>query len=254
MAHNNLGNALTRAGRPREGEQAYRRGAALFERLTAEQPDVPRCQEGLATSRRNLADLLWDAGRRPEAAEAYGRARAAYEKLVAHNPGVPTFARGLAVLLADCPDPAFRDVQRAAGLAQRAVDRAPRDGACWAALGVARYRAGEWPAALRALGQARELAGDNPALSFYLAMAHGRLGEQDQAREWYDRACAALGEDRPVGKRLLPLRAEAAALLGLPPPAEPPGKGASRPGGQPSPASGAPTRPRPAAPSPPGPG
>jgi tetratricopeptide (TPR) repeat protein len=199
--------------------------------------------------------LLWDAGRPREGAEAFGQARAAYEKLVAHNPGVPTFARDLALLLGDCPDPSCRDVKRAVGLAQQAVDRAPQDATCWATLGVLRYRVGEWPAALRALRRSGELGFGDRRVWFFRAMAHGRLGEKDQARQCYDRACAGMGKDGPADQRLRALRAEAAALLGLPPPAEPPGEGAPRPRGQPPPPSGAAPRSGPAVARPPqGPG
>jgi serine/threonine protein kinase/tetratricopeptide (TPR) repeat protein len=217
MTWNNLGNVWARVCRHREAEQAYRRAVDLFERLTTQHPDIPRCAEGLAMSQSNLADLLWDAGRRPEASEAYGQARATWEKLVADNPEVSPYARGLAFLLARSPDPAVRDPKRAAGLARQAVERGPRDTGSWLALGIAHYRAGEWPAALRALSRSRELGADHPVLWLHLAMTQEQLGEKERARRCYDRGRARLEKVLPVPPRFLVLRDEAAALLSLPP-------------------------------------
>ena len=194
-----------------EAEQAYRQAVLLYEKLAAELPGMPEGTEGLAQSYRALGYLLWRMGRPDEAAPTLRQARVVYEKRLADNPGVAAPAWNLALFLADCPDPRYRDVPRAVKLARQAVGRAPRDVSCWTTLGIAQFRAGEWQPALKALHRAIDLgAGGNSWDWFYLAMAHGRLGEKDRARQWYDRACAALAKNRPADKQLLRLRAEAA--------------------------------------------
>jgi tetratricopeptide (TPR) repeat protein len=49
--------------------------------------------------------------------------------------------------------------------------------------------------------------------SFFLAMAHWRLGDQEQARRWYDRALQWMGTDKLENEELSQFRAEAARLL-----------------------------------------
>ena len=45
-------------------------------------------------------------------------------------------------------------------------------------------------------------------------MAHRRLGREDVARTWYDKAVAWMEKNRPRDEVLVRFRAEAAALLG----------------------------------------
>jgi hypothetical protein len=60
--------------------------------------------------------------------------------------------------------------------------------------------------ALRSGGDGREW--------LLLALAHARLGEQDRAREWYDRAVTWLAEGRAENATLHQLQAEVVAALG----------------------------------------
>ena len=50
---------------------------------------------------------------------------------------------------------------------------------------------------------------------FFLAMAHGQLGNQEEARQWYDRAVAWTQTNKPDDVQLRRFQAEAAALLGV---------------------------------------
>jgi Flp pilus assembly protein TadD len=119
----------------------------------------------------------------------------------------------------DCPEPRGSDVGRAVALAQNDVARAPQEWGCWNTLAVALYRAGEWQAAREALTRSVDLgAGDNSWNWFFLAMAHWRLGEPDVARDRYDRACSEMKNSRVARNRLLRLRGDVAALLGVSPP------------------------------------
>jgi hypothetical protein len=49
---------------------------------------------------------------------------------------------------------------------------------------------------------------------FFLAMAHCRLGEKDQARQWYDKAVALMEKEKSPDEELRRFRAEARELLG----------------------------------------
>jgi tetratricopeptide (TPR) repeat protein len=231
--HHYLANLLEDTGRYAEAEQEYRRAADLFGQLADESPGNPLHGAQLAQSCRDLGDLLWDTGHPLQAAPLFERARARLEKLLADNPGVGSYARDLARLLVESPDPQLRDRSRAVELARQAVERLPTDWRCWYILGVTQYRAGQWRAALEALNRSRELHQvGTRSRCFFLAMAHGKLGEKDQARQWYDRACAGMRKDEPGYLRLVRYRAEAAAVLGLLPP-EPGGP----PPGEPTPAT-----------------
>jgi uncharacterized protein HemY len=79
-------------------------------------------------------------------------------------------------------------------------------------LGVALYRTGAHADAAQALRASMKRPGGGDAVAcFFRAMAHARLGEQAQARKWYDRAVDRM-ENRPELRRF---RAEAEELLGI---------------------------------------
>jgi tetratricopeptide (TPR) repeat protein len=125
----------------------------------------------------------------------------------------------LAWRLANCPDLGLRDPHRAVGLAEEAVKLAQAAPAIWNTLGVARYRAGDWRGAIEALAKSEELGpgtyvGFN---AFFLAMAHWKLGQEDESRQWHRRAVQWTEKNRPKDEQLGRFRAEAAALLGLEP-------------------------------------
>jgi uncharacterized protein HemY len=138
------------------------------------------------------------------------------ERLAEDFPDTPRHVQDLARFLATCPDSRFQEPDRAAVLAARAVEQAPEAGDCWSTLGVAQYRAGDWKAATAALGKSIQLrTGGDPSDWFFLAMAHGRLGEKDQGRKWYDKAIAWMEQIKSQNNELRCFRAEAAVLLGV---------------------------------------
>jgi tetratricopeptide (TPR) repeat protein len=114
-----------------------------------------------------------------------------------------------------CPDAEFYDPARAAELAGKAVEMEPGNGSYWHTLGKARYRLGEWQAAIDAQEKAFELLGSQHAWGmFYLAMAHWQLGDKEQARTWYERALEL--KTGPWGNaELHRLEIEAAKLLDI---------------------------------------
>ena len=81
---------------------------------------------------------------------------------------------------------------------------------------MAHYRYGEWKPAIQALRKSMDLRkGGDSSDWFFLAMAHWRLGEKDQARQWYDRAVEWMEKNRAKDEELRGFRAEAAEQLGI---------------------------------------
>jgi tetratricopeptide (TPR) repeat protein/sugar lactone lactonase YvrE len=124
----------------------------------------------------------------------------------------------LAWLLATCPDVRLRDPVQAVTHARQAVELRPDAAGHWNTLGVAHYCNGAWKSAVEALTKSVQLSnGGSSEDFFFLAMAHWQLGDKEQARTWYDRAVAWMEKNQPKNEELRRFRAEAAALLGLPP-------------------------------------
>ena len=115
-----------------------------------------------------------------------------------------------------------RDLERALSLALRAVDMAPKEFIYLNTLGVAQYRARHYAQATSTLE--RSLAagrGETDAFDlFFLAMAHHRLGDREQARDCFDRAVHWMGKQKSLSdqnaKELAVFRAEAEAVLAGP--------------------------------------
>jgi serine/threonine protein kinase/tetratricopeptide (TPR) repeat protein len=220
-----LGDLLVAEGRLQEAEPWMRRAVDLMDAVVSWNPERRR---DLAGTCLKMAWLLRAMGR-PEEAKAYERrareqlelAMSSLERREPPSLADRTKLAGLcnqfAWLLISHPELNLRDLERAVKLAGKAVESDPKSGACWNTLGVARYRADDWKAAVEALERSMELhAGRQESFdTFFLAMAHWRLGAQDEARTWYDRAVAWMDRNQPKNDELKRFRAEAAALLGL---------------------------------------
>jgi tetratricopeptide (TPR) repeat protein len=69
----------------------------------------------------------------------------------------------------------------------------------WKTLGIARYRAGDWEAAVAALDKSREFRRGGDAFDWlFLAMAHRKLGYPDEARRAYEQAVQWLEKNQDV--------------------------------------------------------
>ena len=87
-------------------------------------------------------------------------------------------------------------------LAERAVEKDPENVFHVNTFGAVLYRAGRFDEALARLDEAESLqtkpdskANSSPAYTwFFLAMTHYRLGNVDEARNWYDKAAAWTSE------------------------------------------------------------
>jgi len=180
----------------------------VVDELVAEFPTEPRYRDRQALSHANLGIVLSQAGQFQEVEDICRRIIAASPtSSVAHN--------NLAWLLATCPDVRLRDPVNAVKLAQKAVDLAPKDGNSWNTLGVARYRAGSYTAAIAALEESKELLGDaeSSVNDFFLAMAQWQSGRKDEAVHLYDQAVRWMETNRPRDGELGRFRAEAEELL-----------------------------------------
>ena len=80
-------------------------------------------------------------------------------------------------------------------------------------LGVSRYRAGDFSAAIEALKRSIEGRGFNGPEAFFLAMAHARLGQHDAAGNWYLQANRWTRQNHPNDAELRRFREEAVAVL-----------------------------------------
>jgi tetratricopeptide (TPR) repeat protein len=145
----------------------------------------------------------------------FAEGRDYYLSVLERIPDSASALNNLAWLLATCEVPKFLDAPRAVELARKAVELAPTEGNNWNTLGVAQYRAGDWPAAVESLRKSDELGGEAVLgfNAFFLAMAHWRLGHQDEARAWYDRAVEWTDLYLPYNEELCRFQAEAAELL-----------------------------------------
>jgi WD40 repeat protein/Flp pilus assembly protein TadD len=232
---------------PFDAQAYYRRGLAWeqrnrwqdarndFRRALALQPDHAEAhyQRGLIRARQgNYPEAIADWSRtialKPDHAESYAARGDAYHNLgrwdeaagddlrVAElRPDWPEYHNNGAWLLATHPDPRRRDAGIAVALARRAVDLDPDEGDYWNTLGVAQYRAGDYPGAIQTLENAIALHGRTSHDEFFLAMARWQLGEKEKARHCYNQAVQWMQRNKPNDEELRRFRAEAGALLGI---------------------------------------
>jgi tetratricopeptide (TPR) repeat protein len=227
--HWRLEQMLLEGGRFQEAEKACREWLALMEKPPAIVRSLPlhRCMLGLNYHR--LGEVLCEASRPEEAERAYRQAIAIFSKLAAEFRGANDYSLWLALTLGNLvelyttyPEANYRNTAEAVNLAKSAVELRPDVRQAWNALGIARYRAGDWQSAVTALAKSVELGKGGYWWDwFFLAMAHWRLDQREEARRWYDRAVdwreknkAALASNKPYDARYQRYRAEAATLLG----------------------------------------
>jgi len=189
-----LGEALRWRGRMDEAIADYRKAIELDRDFA--QPYVA------------LLDVLQAKGKRDEAIVEIRRATES-------RPNNTPLFRRLARVLAISPDSNCRDPRLAVELGRRAVESTPKQAACWNALGVAQYRAGDWRGAIAAMENSIALGGQNSHDGFFLAMSHWQLDEREQARRWYDQAVQWMEKNKPNDGDLRRFRAEAAEVLGI---------------------------------------
>jgi serine/threonine protein kinase/Flp pilus assembly protein TadD len=224
-ARNYLGIALrTQPGQTEAAAQQHREAVALCDKLTADFPDQPRYQAELVRSHYALGIALEIGGRCPEAEQALLQAlalvRADIDKVVAtggYARQLASIHNDLAWLRATRPDEPFRNVPAALESARQAVALDPKIGNYWNTLGVAQFRAGQCQEAVATLHKSMELRRGGDSLDwFFLAMAHERLGNHDEAANWHRRAVEWMDKHKAGDPELRRFRTEAAQLMGVP--------------------------------------
>jgi tetratricopeptide (TPR) repeat protein len=202
-----LADLLKDPARRREAEEIRRRAIQHYETLKADFPENPVHRRNLVPSYLGLASLLCELGRQTEAAESL-------HKALELDPEDPAINKELAWFLATSSALGLRDSGLAVRLAMKAVDAQTQSGDYWNTLGVAHYRNGDDKGAIAALATAMSLRNGGDSFDwFFLAMAHCRLGNRDEARTWFDRAVQWMDKHKPHDAQLRRFRAEAEAML-----------------------------------------
>jgi tetratricopeptide (TPR) repeat protein len=189
-----LGRALSRNHQLDESIACYQQASQLYE---------------LNHIHFSLAHLYAKRHEWPEALKSY-------EQAVRLAPDSPGLHSGIAWFLATCPNEEFRNTNRAVEHATKAVELEPQNATYQSCLGIAYYRAGKWDVAISALNRARQLRDiADERDGFFLAMAYQRIGDNKEARKYYDNASDWMDENASQDEELLHFRSEAARVLGV---------------------------------------
>ena len=152
---------------------------------------------------------------------------AAYEQAIKFKPEYSAPRAVLSEILSNCPEPRLRNPPKAAEVANKAVEIEPQASNNWTALGIARYRLGQWQEARTAFDKSLQLGTDSwggplrwaDAIDwFFLAMSNWQLGQKDQARQCYDRGLQWIKTSKPWqtdDEDLRRCQKEAEKLLGI---------------------------------------
>jgi tetratricopeptide (TPR) repeat protein len=211
-----LGNLLRDTGRWPEAETAYRAALGFQEAQVQKKTGDANDVAAHALTCKDFGNLLAAMGKVQDAKPCFDQAGQGLRQALQLRPERYALHDHLARFLATCPDPEFRDPKGAVASAKKAVELAPEVGSCWTTLGIGQYRMGRWQESLDALQKAGDLrAGGDSIDWFFQAMARWQLGDQEQARAWYDRAVQRMEKHQRRNEELLRCRAEAAALLGV---------------------------------------
>jgi tetratricopeptide (TPR) repeat protein len=123
-------------------------------------------------------------------------------------------ANDLAWFLVTVPDLAVRDPACAISLALKAAEAHPECSTYWNTLGAVHYRAGDFKAAVIALDRATALTKGGTAFDhFFLAMAHMRLDNQEQAQHSFAQAMLWMEQHQAGHAELRRLCDEARSVL-----------------------------------------
>jgi serine/threonine protein kinase len=204
--------ALTvKSDRPEEAEFILGKAIDEFNRLIPEGPDLADYYAEIGLCYRALLDLRRCQRKSTEGLlEKVIAARRQWARLRPEDAeALQTLAATLAVY-----STGSQEAQEALNLAQKAVELAPLEGACWGTLGAAQYRMKKYRQATETLKKSATLTGSNAFAELFLAMAQWQQGDRQGSRQTYQSAVARLDEDSSTDS-LMRLHAEAAELLGV---------------------------------------
>ena len=227
MAHVHRADALLLLDRPKEAEEAARRAVAGAPSLQGGHwahgvalLATDRWNEGIQAlakaravdpGRLNL-DLLLGFYRAARKEAAIARL---FEAALGHGLRDTRLPNNVAWRLIERPGATQFVADCAVRLAEGAVKLDATDGGLWNTLGVARYRAGDDHGTLQALNESIRLGNLGGAWDYlFVAMAHQRLGEHEDALRSYQQAIEKGGDSISKDDALRVAKAEAEALLG----------------------------------------
>jgi hypothetical protein len=211
-----LANLYRDTGRLAEAEPYYQRALLFLEDYAAAAPDNLDRQLNLGLVADHRGRALAAHGQASAARGAFEKALKALTRAVQLGPNRHDTHHCLASFLAGCSDPALRDPSRAIEEGRKAVALGPQVGSCRNALALAYYRADRCLDAIKSIEQAMALRNGGDSFDwFILALAHGQLGHQAEAKNWYGRATAWMEKYQPKNVQLQDLSKEAASLLSL---------------------------------------
>src|SRR5262249_17035887 len=155
----------------------WAQAAADFEKATTLGADRPSPWYRHALLRLHLGDR-----------DAYRRACA--DMLARFGPAKDAADAQLAAWTGALASGPAEEAARRVAVAERALADRPKDHARLLTLGAALYRAGRHQDAVRTLNESLQVWGKDDAVWdwFFLAMAHHRLGQAEQARKYFERA------------------------------------------------------------------
>jgi tetratricopeptide (TPR) repeat protein/Tol biopolymer transport system component len=207
------GNTLEKMARDADAEECFSHAAALAEQGRQQRPQNEEYLRIWADARNAIANLRVKQGKCKEAEQEYRR-------ILQAAPLYRPALNDLAWLLATGADSSLHDPRQAIELAKKALSLSQEgigenDHITYRKTqGVAYYRNGDWKKAIKAL------EGNGPSNrtwdDFFVAMAHWRLGDQDQAKQSFDRAIKWIDKQETLSAELQQFRAEAEKLLADP--------------------------------------
>jgi tetratricopeptide (TPR) repeat protein len=226
--------ALRQSGRSRlilghvRGREDYRRAIQVYEEIAARFPERIWLRTGLIETLRDYASMLAEPIDSAEADSSIRRAVDVADTLIGNrSAALPCFRKeligpfsGLAWNLVSQGPLKSGDVSSAVRIARQAVDWDSERPDSWRSLGMACYRAGDWESSATSFRRAMDLNnGGSPADWFMMAAIDQHLGNDNDARRWYNRAVSWLTESPAVyssGASVRRSRDEAVKVLGLP--------------------------------------
>jgi serine/threonine protein kinase/Flp pilus assembly protein TadD len=228
-ARNNLAVALLSAEKYDEARKLHEQNLDLSRRsLGPEHADTLDTINRLAEIINIQGAMLMKAGKGQEAQQTFRQGLAVIKPVEskftsindAYRATVAQLCGNLARCLVSPSQPKPAQVEEAVALAQKAVKLAPPVRQFWNTLALAQYRAGDMKAAQAALDQSMALTKGGDCWDWLLlAMIQWRLGDKEQARQWFERASLQMKERQLEAGMARALRAEAAKLLGIQEPA-----------------------------------
>jgi tetratricopeptide (TPR) repeat protein len=214
LCRSHLAQSLHLRGQHAEADQAF---AAAIEGLTKLGTDSPRVLDELAAVHQYRGVLCQDWPKPEEALAQFRRALELRRQLASAPAASPGHRAHLAWLLASNPQSELRDPPEAVRIATALVAEVSGNAEYWNILGAGLYRCGEYARAVEALQHADRLrAGEHARDGLLLAMAYGKGGQSEEAREAYRQAVRWLERNLPRQAEMCRLQREAAEVLGLP--------------------------------------